>query len=215
MKKFALLAATLALAATSAFAGEMVSVNPVTNKPLSIRGYATPLYMVGSYDKDGKADFAIIDRGGVVMSHPDRFGLGIKKTRATAANIMESKAFTVVIPSGKDASLLAQFDFMGSHSHAKNPEMDKVKEAGMNIAKSDVVNAPVATDFPLVFHCKLTDVLENEGMYFFIGDVEKVEADKSLFDAEGHMNLSNVLYQNHQYILPGESLGKPGELFKK
>lgn len=216
MKK-SLILLTLALASlgTAAFAADKVSVNPVTQKPVGIRQFTSSLFLVGSYDKDGKGDFAIIDRGGVVGHNPDMFGIGVKKSRATAANILASKAFTVSFPDSRKDDQMAQFDFMGSYSHAKNPEMDKIKESGIAADKSDAVNAPVPTQFPYVLHCDLVNTIESGDLYFFVGEVKKVEADKSYFDAEGHFNLDAPVYAHHMYARPSDQFAKPGTLHQE
>lgn len=212
VKKFLFVGLTC-LVATAVFAGEKVTTNPVTGKDLSIRMFAAPLFIVGSYNKNGDADYAVIDRGGVMTHSPDRFGIGVKKSRATADNILYSKAFTVAFADVNKSEQMKIIDFVGTRS--QKDVSDKARQAGITDSRSVAVDAPAPENFPYVLHCRLVDTIEAKGMYFFVGEVKKVEADPSYFDVEGHFTLANPIYFNHNYVKPGESVGKSGTLAPK
>ena len=61
--------------------------------------YPTPVFIVGTYDKDGKPNAMNVAWGGLCCSSPPSVAISLRKTTYTYGNIVERKAFTVNIPS--------------------------------------------------------------------------------------------------------------------
>lgn len=202
---------------SAAFASERISVNPADGKELGHRIYPVTVMVVGSYDANGKADIALIDRGGVVSSHPRLIGIGVSKKRATHDNIVASGAFTVNIPS---QAFMAETDFVGNHSLKKFPDMDKFAETGLTARKAETVNAPLVEEFPVSLECEVSQALDFESHTFFIGLVKKVWVAKEVLNEKGKPiaeQMRPLLYypgEGHFYSLT-EPVGKPGEEWSK
>ena len=61
--------------------------------------YPTPVLIIGSYDKDGKANAMTVAWGGIASSNPPSVSISLRKATYTHGNILERKAFTISIPS--------------------------------------------------------------------------------------------------------------------
>ncbi len=61
--------------------------------------YTTPVFIIGTYDKDGKPNAMNVAWGGISCSTPPCVSISIREATYTHGNIMNKKAFTVNIPS--------------------------------------------------------------------------------------------------------------------
>jgi flavin reductase (DIM6/NTAB) family NADH-FMN oxidoreductase RutF len=61
--------------------------------------YPTPVFVVGTYDPQGKPNVATASWGGICCSRPPCVAVSLRKATYTYGNIIERKAFTISIPS--------------------------------------------------------------------------------------------------------------------
>ena len=61
--------------------------------------YPTPVWVVGTYDNEGKPNVMTAAWGGVCCSQPPCVGVSLRKATYSFGSIMERKAFTVNVPS--------------------------------------------------------------------------------------------------------------------
>ena len=61
--------------------------------------YPTPVWVVGSYDKNNKPNLTTIAWGGICCSKPPYVTVSLRKATYTYNNIMERDDFTVNVPS--------------------------------------------------------------------------------------------------------------------
>lgn len=134
--------------------------------------YPIPVWVIGTYNKEGKPNAATIAWGGICCSQPPCVGISLRKATYTYGNIVESKAFTVNVPSEK---YVKEADYFGTVS-GKN--VDKFSEAGLTSVKSDLVDAPYVKEFPLVLECRLIQTIEIGLHTQFIGEIMDVKADE-------------------------------------
>ncbi|MEA3231080.1 MAG: flavin reductase, partial [Thermodesulfobacteriota bacterium] len=59
--------------------------------------YPTPVWCVGSYDKQGKPNVMTIAWGGICCSKPPAVTISLRKATYTYCNIMDRKAYTISI----------------------------------------------------------------------------------------------------------------------
>src|SRR4030043_1063863 len=111
--------------------------------------FPTPVWVVGTYNKDGKPNVMTIAWGGICCSKPPCVAISLRKATYSYGNIMERKAFTVNIPSEAHAG---QADYFGLVS-GKNE--DKFAATGLTPIKSDAVDAPYVDEFPLILECRV------------------------------------------------------------
>ena len=114
--------------------------------PLS---YPLPVFLIGSYDADGKANIMNAAWGGICASEPPCLAVSVRESRWTYAGILRRKAFTVSIPS---ARLAAEADFAGI---ASGKNTDKFARLGLTAVRSAIVDAPYIGECPgrLNFPC--------------------------------------------------------------
>jgi flavin reductase (DIM6/NTAB) family NADH-FMN oxidoreductase RutF len=141
--------------------------------------YPTPVLVVGSYNADGSANIMTAAWGGVASSKPASIAVSIRSATATHGNIMQRKAFTVSIP-GESQAMIA--DYVGLVS---GREHNKIAELGLTPAASMLVDAPYASEFPLVLECRLSAVHELGMHTQFIGEIVDTKAEYSVLGEDG------------------------------
>ena len=57
--------------------------------------YPTPVWVVGTYDKEGKPNVMTIAWGGICCSKPPCVAISLRKATYSYGNIVERKAFTL------------------------------------------------------------------------------------------------------------------------
>lgn len=147
----------------------------------------TPVWLVGTYDKEEKPNLATIAWGGICCSDPPSVTISLRKTRHTYAAILERKAFTINIPSQVFAR---EADYAGI---ASGRDADKLGVAGLTAVKSELVDAPYVAEFPLVLECRLLQTVEVGIHTQFIGEIIDVKAEEEVLDANGVPDAAKVL----------------------
>jgi len=145
-----------------------------------------PVWVIGSYDKAGKPNVMTASWVAICCSQPPMVTVSLRKATYTYGNIMESKAFTVNIPSESFAGASL---FFGSVS---GKDVDKFAESGLTPVKSALVNAPYVKEFPLVLECKLVKTEELGLHTMFIGEIIDVKAASSILNAEGAPDVTKI-----------------------
>ena len=141
--------------------------------------FPTPVFIVGSYDKDGRPNMMSVAWGGICSSNPASVAISVRPERHTYANIVESRAFTISIPSVKH---IREADYVGIYS---GKDGDKFEATGLTPVKGDVVNAPYVAEFPLVLECSLAQTVEIGVHTQFIGTIKDVKADEDVLNENG------------------------------
>lgn len=177
----------------------------------------TPVWVVGSYNETGKPNIMTIAWGGICCSVPPCVAISLQKPRATYANILQHKAFTINIPAARQA---AQADYAGlvSGRHA-----DKFPDTGLTPVKSERVDAPYVQEFPLVLECRLVKTTELGTHVQFVGEILNVLADDSVLGVDGMPDIEKIAPfvfnpGDRSYHAIGQSLGPAfsiGLKFKK
>ena len=139
----------------------------------------TPVWVIGSYDKEGKPNVMTSSWAGICCSKPASLMTCLRKATYTHVNIMERKAFTVNIASESSAHQAA---YVGRVS---GRNVDKFKKTGLTPIKSTLVDAPYIKEFPLIVECQLTKTVELGSHTMFIGEIRDVKADQSILSEAG------------------------------
>ncbi len=148
--------------------------------------YPTPVFVVGSYSPDGRPNAMTAAWGGICCSAPPCVAVSIRKARQTYANILEQKAFTVNIPSER---YVREADYFGIVSGKRT---DKIKAAGLTTTKSELVNAPIIAEFPLVLECRLLHTFELGAHTQFVGEILDVKAEEAMLGKGGGPDIEKV-----------------------
>lgn len=164
--------------------------------------YPMPVFIVASYDKDGKANCMNAAWGGIYETN--QVMVCLDEGHKTTQNIKETKAFTINVA---DASNVVAADFVGMVSG--NKLENKMEKAGFTTVKSEFVNAPVINEFPMAVECKLIKFNEDG---ICIGEIVNVSADEKVLGEDGEIapeKLEAITFDpiHHTYIKLGEKVG--------
>lgn len=140
--------------------------------------HPTPVFVVGTYDKEGKPNVMTAAWGGICCSVPPCLSVSLREATYTYHNILEHQAFTVSIPSEE---YVKEADFFGI---ASGRDVDKFQATGLTPLKSEVVDAPYVEEFPFVLECKLLQSVEIGGHTQFIGEIMDIKVDEDVIKAD-------------------------------
>jgi flavin reductase (DIM6/NTAB) family NADH-FMN oxidoreductase RutF len=178
--------------------------------------YPTPVFIVGTYDSEGKPNVMAVAWGGICCSEPPCVAISVRKATYTYANLIEREAFTVSIPS---VDHVQAADFFGI---ASGRDVDKLSEAGLTPTRSKLVDAPYVEEFPVVLECKIVHVTELGLHTQFVGQILDVKVEESCLNADGKPTVELIRpfswapIDNHYYAV-GNKLGRGftlGKAFK-
>ncbi|ODS31345.1 MAG: flavoredoxin [Candidatus Scalindua rubra] len=176
--------------------------------------FPTPVWVVGTYDREEKPNVMTVAWGGICCSKPQCVNISLRKATYSYGNIMKRKAFTVNIPSEKHVK---EADYFGI---ATGKKTDKFAATGLTPVKSDLVDAPYVKEFPLILECKMTHNIEIGLHTQFIGEIIDVKADESVLGEKGLPDIDKVmpiLYapEIRTYHGVGKTLGKAFSIGKE
>lgn len=148
--------------------------------------HPAPVWVIGTYDSKGKSNVATVAWGGICCSSPPCIAISLRKATYTYGNIIDRKAFTVNIPSEKNA---IDADYFGSVS---GRDEDKISKAGLTGVKSTLVDAPYVKEFPVVLECRLLQTIEIGLHTEFIGEIMDVKADEDVLGKDGIIDIEKL-----------------------
>ncbi len=165
--------------------------------------YPMPVFIVGSYDANGKPNAMNAAWGGIYDTN--QIMVCLADDHKTTDNIRISGAFTV---SFATESTVVASDYVGIVS--ANDNADKLAIAGFHAVKSEFVNAPMFDELPMAVECKLLKFNEDG---ICIGEIVNVSADECVLDGNGRIDpkkLAPICYDsvNHNYLSLGNPVGK-------
>ena len=185
-------------------------------KSLGVKSLAcpTPLWVIGTYDREGKPNVMTIAWGGICCSKPQSVNISLRKDRYSYNNIIEKKAFTINIPSENYAK---EADYFGIATGSKT---NKFADTGLTPVKSDLVDAPYIKEFPLILECRMTHDLEIGTHTLFVGEIVDVKADESVLGEKMLPDINKVLPvlfapEVRTYHGVGKTLGKAFSIGKQ
>lgn len=165
--------------------------------------YPQPVFIVATYDADGRPDAMNAAWGGI--DYDDRINLCLSAGHKTVKNLLDAQAFTVSIGT---ADQLVACDYVGIVSANKEP--DKFAKAGFHALKSDFVNAPLIAELPMALECELVSY-DNEQCHL-VGRIVNVSADERILDGQGKIDpakLRAITFDpvHNAYLVLGEKVG--------
>jgi flavin reductase (DIM6/NTAB) family NADH-FMN oxidoreductase RutF len=176
--------------------------------------YPTPVLVIGTYDKSGKANVMTAAWAGICCSAPPCIGVSLRKATYTYGNIMERKAFTVSVPSEDQVE---QADYFGM---ASGRDVDKLSATRLTPVRSKLVDAPYVEEFPLVLECGLLKAVEIGLHTQFIGEIMDVKAEGGVVGDDGLPDIEKVkpiifAPEGRSYHGVGKYLGKAFSIGKQ
>ena len=164
-----------------------------------------PVLIIGTYNSDGIPNAMNAAWGGQWDAKEIVISMG---AHATTENLARCNDFTVAFAT-KDTMVAS--DFVGIVSAKNDPE--KMKKTGWTAVKSDNVNAPVFTDFPMTLECRiLRKIDESEEGYYIVAEIVNILVNEEYLSEDGKPNVEKmqlITYDpvHHGYISLGERVG--------
>jgi flavin reductase (DIM6/NTAB) family NADH-FMN oxidoreductase RutF len=148
--------------------------------------YPTPVWLVGTYDAEGRANIMTAAWAGICCSKPPCVTVSLRKATYSYGNIVARQAFTISIPS---ETHVKEADYVGI---ASGRDQDKFARAGFIPVDSDLVDAPYVSECPLVLECRLLHTLEIGLHTQFVGEIVDVKADAEVLNDKGFPDIEKV-----------------------
>ncbi len=173
-----------------------------------------PVWVVGSYDGQGRPNIMTIAWGGICCSQPPCIAISLRKATYTYGSVMARKAFTINIPS---SAQVKEADYVGTVS---GRTVDKFAVTKLTPVRSDLVDAPYIQEFPVVIECKVLHTVEIGLHTEFIGEIADVKADEAVLDGQGVADIMKVkplIFDTGQGVFygVGERIGKAFSIGKR
>ena len=169
--------------------------------------YPLPVFLVGTYDSQHRPDVMAAAWGGICSSDPPGIAVSIRPSRYTHKNLIETKVFTISIPS---VDQMAETDFFGIVSGA---DTDKFEKTGLTPVRAEHVDAPYVEECPVVLECRVTNTVEIGSHTQFIGEILDVKCDESVLGADGKPDIALLKAIGYdpirmEYFVTGTVVGK-------
>ena len=164
-----------------------------------------PVLIIGTYNSDGTPNAMNAAWGGQWDSKEIMICMG---SHATTENLNRCGEFTVAFAT-KDTMVAA--DFVGIVSGKNDPE--KMQKTGWTAIKSEHVNAPVFTEFPMTLECRiLRKIDETKDGYNLIAEIVNILVDEAYLAEDGKPDVEKmqlIAYEpvHHGYLVMGERVG--------
>ena len=129
------------------------------------RSIIEPLAFITSVDKNGKPNVMTASWNMKVSYKPPMLAIAIQDSKNTHKLILESKEFTVSIPSPE---LREQIEYFGSVSGVNE---DKFAISGIKTQRATNIKPPILSDARINFECKLHSYVKPADHYVFFGEI--------------------------------------------
>jgi flavin reductase (DIM6/NTAB) family NADH-FMN oxidoreductase RutF len=134
----------------------------------------SPVWVVGTYDTDGRPNMMTAAWGGICCSRPPCIYVSLREATYSHGNILSRRAYTVSIP-GEE--YWREADYAGI---ASGRDTDKFEDTALTPARSAVVDAPYVDEYPLVLECRLKETIDLGLHTMFVGEIVDVKADQDV-----------------------------------
>ena len=164
-----------------------------------------PVLIIGTYNSDGIPNAMNAAWGGQWDAKEIVISMG---AHATTENLARCNDFTVAFAT---KHTMVASDFVGIVSAKNDPE--KIKKTGWTAVKSDNVNAPVFTDFPMTLECRiLRKIDESEEGYYIVAEIVNILVNEEYLADDGKPDVEKmqlITYDpvHHGYISLGNRVG--------
>lgn len=168
--------------------------------------FPMPTYMIGTYNEDDTVDVMMMAWGGICAE--DMVALNLETEHKTVANLKARKAFTLAVP-GTDT--LAASDFLGIAS--ANKMADKFARTGLHAVRSQRVDAPVITEYPLTLECEVVEMQDQPYGLRVLGRILNVMANEKVLDEAGKIDAGKLQafafdQMRNGYYAVGDKIGQ-------
>lgn len=136
--------------------------------------FPVPVYLVATYDSEGKPNVMTVGWCGVCSSSPPCIAISVRRARHTYQALEQRKAFTANLPSEEFAKYASYF------GKASGKTENKFEVSGLTPVKSDFVDAPYIKEMPINLECKIVNSIEIGSHVQFIGEIVNAKINDTL-----------------------------------
>lgn len=164
-----------------------------------------PVLVIGTYSEDGVPNAMNAAWAGQWDMKEIMISMG---SHATTENLDRTGEFTVAFATKET---MAAADYVGIVSARKDGR--KIEKTGWTAEKAGNVNAPVFTDFPMTFECRITKKIDvSETGYYIVAEIVNILVNEDYLAEDGNpdierMNLITYDPVHHGYIALGGRVG--------
>lgn len=138
-----------------------------------------PVLMIGTYDKDGKANVMNAAWGGI--KDYGKIYIALSKHKTTE-NLEIKRAFTVSFATKKTEEISDYFGVVSGFCE------DKIAKSGVHVVKSNYVDAPIIQEYPLTLECTVDSFIDGE----LVGTVVNCSIDEDYLDENGNIDVEKM-----------------------
>jgi flavin reductase (DIM6/NTAB) family NADH-FMN oxidoreductase RutF len=179
-------------------------LTPKSNTPCF---FTQQLFLIGTYDENGKARFAPISWISYTWGEPSCLVISINGTKRTKVNIERNGMLsaTVVTP-----DLLA---FAESNNFATKSDTYK---SDVTFGKGNVLDVPLIVNAKFSYECKLLKTVEIGISHTYFAEIKKVNVREDIISLDFYdlRKINPVIYSPNNYFTVGEHLGEIGDFSK-
>jgi flavin reductase (DIM6/NTAB) family NADH-FMN oxidoreductase RutF len=186
-------------------------------QPVKYLSYPQAIFVVGTYDQEGKPNIATVALAGMCSHEPPCFGISLRPQTYSHQNVLARRAFTVNVPS---RTHIVYVDYAGLVS---GRQCDKFEVCGLTAVRSQKVDAPYVDEFRTVAECSLRQAVELGSHTMFIGEIKGILGDEAVLthlpkfgpdmkDIPDMQKVEGIVYavvgQSRSYVCLGQTLGE-------
>ncbi len=164
-----------------------------------------PVLIIGTYNDDGTPNAMNAAWGGQWDAKEIVISMG---AHATTENLNRCGDFTVAFANKNN---MVAADYVGMVSAKNNP--GKMERTGWTSMRSDNVNAPIFTNFPMTLECRIVRKIdESKEGYNIVAEIVNILADENYIAADGKPDIEKmglITYDplHHGYVELGSRVG--------
>lgn len=165
-----------------------------------------PVLIIGTYNADGTPNAMNAAWGGQWDAKEIMISMG---AHVTTENLDRCSDFTVAFAT-KETMVAA--DFVGIVSAKNDPA--KMQKTGWTAVKSELVDAPVFTNFPMTLECRILRKIDvSEEGYYIVAEIVNILVDEQYLGDDGKPDINKmelIAYNpiQHAYHALGSEVGQ-------
>ncbi|MDR2441001.1 MAG: flavin reductase family protein [Planctomycetaceae bacterium] len=172
--------------------------------------YPIPIYLIATYNADGKANVMTVGWGGVCCSNPPCISISVRKATHTYHALIEREAFTANLPSEDFGNEVSYFGKVSGRNE------NKFEQTGLTPVKSTFVDAPYIEEMLINLECKIIQIHEIGSHTQFIGQIVNAKINSDLKEDGTPIieQLKPIVYgvgNDHRYYRIGEVIIPKGQ----
>jgi len=170
--------------------------------------FPMPVLMIATYSENDQVNMMNMAWGGICGEN--KVALNISAGHKTAQNLKARGAYTISVA---DVAHMEAADYLGTASGNQVP--DKFARTGLTAVKSELVDAPVITDFPVTLECKVASMTEQDGDLHVVGEIVNALAREDVLtdDKVDPTKVNALIFDQFQagYYSIGQKVGQAWE----